>query len=195
MGQRVIHPPAPPFEVRLAVPDIAPWLDGNTGVRGFTTRAASRPGPHVALLGLTHGNEISGGIVLDRLLRAGFVPTRGQVTFGFVNLEAFQRFDPRQPTASRFVDEDINRVWDVDVLDGPRHSIELERAREIRPLLDTVDVLIDLHSMLWPSEPVTLCGETEKGKRLALDNRSAGDGGGGPRPCRRQAHHRLSAFR
>jgi hypothetical protein len=170
MGQRVIHPPAPPFEVRLAVPDIAPWLDGNTGVRGFTTRAASRPGPHVALLGLTHGNEISGGIVLDRLLRAGFVPTRGQVTFGFVNLEAFQRFDPRQPTASRFVDEDINRVWDVDVLDGPRHSIELERAREIRPLLDTVDVLIDLHSMLWPSEPVTLCGETEKGKRLALDN-------------------------
>jgi predicted deacylase len=169
MGQRIQHPPAPPFEVRLAVPDIAPWIDGNTGVRGFTTRAASRPGPHVALLALTHGNEISGAIVLDRLLRAGLMPTQGRLTFGFVNLEAFQRFDPRQPTASRFVDEDINRVWDVDVLDGPRHSAELERAREIRPLLDTVDVLIDLHSMLWPSDPLTLCGETAKGQRLALD--------------------------
>jgi len=169
MGHPVNLPPAPPFEVRLPVPDIAPWLDGNTGVRGFTTRAASRPGPHVALLALTHGNEISGGIVLDRLLRAGVSPTIGRLTFGFVNLEAFQRFDPRQPTASRFVDEDINRVWDVEVLDGPRHSAELERAREIRPVIDTVDVLIDLHSMLWPSEALTLCGETAKGKRLALD--------------------------
>lgn len=169
MGQSVNHPPAPTFEVRLAAPDIAPWLDGNTGIRGFTTHVAPRPGPHVALLALTHGNEISGGIVLDRLLRAGLMPTSGRLTFGFVNLEAFQRFDPRQPTASRFVDEDINRVWDPEVLDGPRHSIELERAREIRPLIDTVDVLIDLHSMLWPSEPVTLCGQTEKGKRMALD--------------------------
>ena len=168
MGQRINQPPAPPFEVRIPVPDIAPWLEGNTGIRGFTTREAATPGPHVALLALTHGNEISGGIVLDRVLRAGVKPTRGRLTFGFVNLEAFQRFDPRQPTASRFVDEDINRVWDTEVLDGPRHSIELDRAREIRPLVDTVDVLLDLHSMLWPSDPLTLCGETEKGKQLAL---------------------------
>jgi len=169
MGPRVTLPPAPPFDVRLAVPDIAPWLEGNTGVRGFTTHASADPGPHVALLALTHGNEISGAIVLDRLMRAGFAPTRGRLTFGFVNLEAFQRFDPRQPTASRFVDEDINRVWDVEVLDGPRHSVELERAREIRELIDTVDVLIDLHSMLWPSDPLLLCGETAKGRRMAMD--------------------------
>ena len=49
------------------------------------------------------------------------------------------------------------------MLDGPRHSVELERAREIRPLIDTVDVLLDLHSMLWPSEPLMLCGETAEG--------------------------------
>lgn len=169
MGQRINQPAAPPFEVRIPVPDIAPWLEGNTGIRGFTTIAAAAPGPHVALLSLTHGNEISGGIVLDRLLRAGVEPIRGRLTFGFVNLEAFQRFDPRQPTVSRFVDEDINRVWDTEVLDGPRHSIELERAREMRPLLDTVDVLLDLHSMLWPSDPLTLCGESDKGKQLAFD--------------------------
>jgi hypothetical protein len=169
MGTRILQPPPPPFDVRIPVPDIAPWLDGNTGIRGFTTREAPVPGPHLALLALTHGNEISGAIVLDRLLRRGAVPARGRLTLGFVNLEAFQRFDPRQPTASRFVDEDINRVWEADVLDGPRHSVELERAREIRPLIDTVDVLVDLHSMLWPSDPLTLCGETDKGKRLALE--------------------------
>ena len=125
-------------------------------------------GPHVALLAITHGNEIAGAIVLDRLLEAQTDADARRLTFGFVNLAAFERFDPRQPTASRFVDEDINRVWDAAVLDGPRRSIELDRAREIRPLIDTVDVLLDLHSMLWPSDPLILCGTSPKGKRLAL---------------------------
>ena len=49
-----------------------------------------------------------------------------------------------------------------------RRSTELDRAREIRPLIDTVDVLFDLHSMLWPSDPLILCGTSPKGKRLAL---------------------------
>jgi predicted deacylase len=45
--------------------------------------------------------------------------------------------------------------------------MELERAREIRPLIDTADVLMDLHSMLWPSDPLILSGASEKGRRLA----------------------------
>ena len=51
------------------------------------------------------------------------------------------------------------------MLDGPRHSVELDRAREIRPLIETVDVLLDLHSMLWPSEPLILSGASAKGRR------------------------------
>jgi predicted deacylase len=162
------QPQLPSFEVRITAPDIDRWLAGNTGVRGFTTRAAGVAGPHVALLAITHGNEVAGAIVLDRLLDAGLTPTRGKLTFGFVNLAAYQRFDPRQPTVSRFVDEDINRLWDTAVLDSARRSAELDRAREIRPLIDTVDVLFDLHSMLWPSDPLILCGTSPKGKRLAL---------------------------
>ena len=162
------QPPLPSFEVRLTAPDIGPWLGGNTGVPGFTTRASQQPGPHVALLALTHGNEIAGAIVLDQLLRQGLEPTHGRLTFGFANLAAYERFDPRQPTASRFVDEDMNRLWDVDVLNGARHSVELDRAREIRPLIDTVDILFDLHSMLWPSDPLILCGTSPKGRRLAF---------------------------
>ena len=54
------------------------------------------------------------------------------------------------------------------MLDSARRSIELDRAREIRPLIDTVDVLFDLHSMLWPSDPLILCGTSPKGRRLAL---------------------------
>jgi predicted deacylase len=167
MSQPILQPPLPQFEVRLNPPDIGAWRDGNTGIPGFTTQSAASPGPHVGLLALTHGNEFSGAIVLDRLLRQRFVPLRGRLTIGFVNLDAFDRFDPQHPTLSRFIDEDINRVWDPSVLDGPRRSAELERARQIRPTIETFDVLLDLHSMLWPSDPLTLCGETENGRLLA----------------------------
>jgi hypothetical protein len=102
-----------------------------------------------------------------RLLRAGLRPLVGRLTCIFANLAAFRQFDPAQPTASRFVDEDLNRVWDREVLDGPRVSAELTRARTLRPLIDTVDILLDLHSMLWPSDPLMLCGTTAKGRALA----------------------------
>jgi hypothetical protein len=164
----IAQPPLPSFDVRLIAPNIGPWIAGNTGVPGFTTRVAHTDGPHIALLAISHGNEIAGAIVLERLLREGLRPARGKLTFGFVNLAAYERFDPRQPTASRFVDEDINRVWDVAMLDSARRSTELDRAREIRPLIDTVDVLFDLHSMLWPSDPLILCGTSPKGRELAL---------------------------
>src|SRR3954462_1268560 len=146
----------PTFKVGLSRPDISRWTAGNTGIPGFTTLASGHPGPHAAVLALMHGNEIAGPIVLDRLLRSGLQPARGKLSFGFVNLAAFGQFDPRRPTASRFLDEDLNRVWDRSILDGPRHSQELARAREILPFIETVDVLLDLHSMLWPSEPLML---------------------------------------
>jgi predicted deacylase len=161
-------PPLPTFEVKIAAPDIGRWVAGNTGIAGFTTRESDWPGPHVALLAIAHGNEIAGAVVLDRLLRAELMPAQGSLTFGFINIAAYERFDPRHPTASRFVDEDINRVWDPAVLDGQRRSLELDRAREIRPLIDTVDALLDLHSMLWPSDPLILCGTSPKGRHLAI---------------------------
>ena len=120
------------------------------------------------VLALTHGNEIAGAIALDRLLAGGLRPARGRLTFGFVNLVAFARFDPDQPTISRFVDEDMNRIWDASRCStASLHSVELARAREIRALVESADVLLDLHSMLWPSDPLILCGPTARGKALA----------------------------
>jgi predicted deacylase len=157
----------PKFEVGLQAPDISRWRSGNTGIRGFLSFDSGVPGPHVVLLALSHGNEIAGAIALDRLLDRNVRPARGKLSFGFTNIEAYARFDPQHPTLSRFIDEDINRVWDPVLLDGLRRSSELDRAREIRPLIDRADVVFDLHSMLWPSDPLTLCGATEKGRRLA----------------------------
>lgn len=161
------HGGVPHFPVGLAAPDITPWLPGNTSVPGFTTFGSGQPGPHVAVIALLHGNEIAGAVVLDRLLRHGVHPVKGRLTLGFANIEAFARFDPDGPTASRFVDEDMNRVWEPAVLEGTRRSSELDRARQFRPLIDTVDVLLDLHSMLWPSDPLILSGPTPRGRALA----------------------------
>ena len=157
----------PQFEVRLPAPDLAPWRAGNTGIPGFTSFAAEAPGPHVLLLALMHGNEYAGAIVLDRMLRAKLRPLRGRLTLGFANLAAFDAFDPANPTATRFLDEDMNRVWDPALLDGPRHSAELARARQIRPAVEAADVVLDLHSMLWPSDPLILCGAAPRGRALA----------------------------
>ena len=156
-----------PFEVALQPPDLAPWRTGNTGVPGFTRLDSGRPGPRALIVALIHGNEIAGAIALDQLLRGDIRPIRGELTLGFANLAALARFDSAEPTASRFLDEDLNRVWDNAVLDGPRRSRELDRAREMRPLVEAADALLDLHSMLWPSDPLILSGPTEKGRRLA----------------------------
>ena len=66
------------------------------------------------------------------------------------------------------MDEDFNRLWDPAWLDAARRSNELARARAMRPIVDSADVLLDLHSMLWPSEPLLLSGPSRKGRDLAL---------------------------
>lgn len=158
----------PEFEIQLTPPDLLlAWREGNCGVAGFVSHAAERAGPHVVLVSLIHGNEMAGAIVLADLLRQGTRPLRGRLTIGFANLAAFDRFDPEQPTASRFVDEDLNRLWDESVLDGPRKGLELTRARRMRRIVDSADLLLDLHSMLWPSDPLLLCGPSAKGRALA----------------------------
>lgn len=161
------HPALPRFPVALVPPDLDPFLAGNTGIPGFTTMVGARPGPHVLLIALMHGNEISGAIVLDALLRDGFRPACGQLTVGFANIAAYRRFDRDEPTASRFIEEDLNRVWDPATLHSARRSLELDRARAIWPVIDSADWVLDLHSMLWPSDPLLLSGPGARGRALA----------------------------
>lgn len=151
-----------PHPVQLTPPDLSRWRASATGVpwvqeRSATARAAA-PGPEVLLTALVHGNEFSGAIVLDEFLRTGLTPRQGRITVAFCNMQAFQAFDASQPDASRFVDEDFNRVWSAAALDGPGHSAELARAREIRPFAQRCSHLLDLHSMHEPCPPLLMTG-------------------------------------
>ena len=155
----------PPIE--LAAPDIEARCAGNTGIDHVTSFDSGVPGPHVLINALCHGNELCGAIAVDRLLAAGIRPARGRLTLCLANVAAFRRFDPAKPHASRCVAEDFNRLWSVAVLEGGRDSVELRRARALRPLYEAADLLLDLHSMSNPGEPLALCGRTGRSCDLA----------------------------
>lgn len=153
--------------VALTPPDITPYRNGNTGVPFVTTFNSGQAGPHALVCALTHGNEISGAIALDHLLRSDIRPVIGRLTVAFMNTSAYGLFDPTRPHASRYIDEDFNRVWSPAILDGTRHSVECRRARELRPLVDDADVLLDLHSMQSGQTPILLAGPSAKGRAFA----------------------------
>ncbi len=153
--------------MELTPPDISPYKAGNTGIDYFTTFEAAAPGPHVMVTAVVHGNELCGAIALDHLFRENLRPARGKLTLGFANVGAFHSFDPAQPRDSRYIDEDFNRLWDVATLEGERDSAELRRAREIWPLVDQADFLLDIHSMQHATAPLMMAGPLPKGRALA----------------------------
>ncbi|MBB5692606.1 M14 family metallopeptidase [Muricoccus pecuniae] len=155
------------FPVRVPVPDLREAARGNTGIPGVWRLESGLPGPRAAIVSLVHGNEFAGAAVLARWLREGVRPLRGTLTLVFANLDAFARFDPADPTLSRYLDEDLNRVWSPAILDGPRDSLELRRARALRPVVEAAEALLDLHSMLWPSEPLILAGHSPEARAMA----------------------------
>ncbi|HIP79684.1 MAG TPA: hypothetical protein EYH07_14630 [Kiloniellaceae bacterium] len=158
------------YPIELEAPDISAYAAGNTGIDYITRFDAAEPGPHVMITAVVHGNEICGAIALDWLFRNNLRPVKGSLSLGFMNVEAYHSFDPANPTVSRFVDEDFNRLWAADTLDDPsRDSVELRRARAVRPYMDDVDILLDIHSMQHKTPPLMMAGPLPKGRRLASD--------------------------
>jgi succinylglutamate desuccinylase len=155
------------YPVELKAADISAYQAGNTGIPYVTTLDSGKPGPHVLINAVTHGNELCGAIAVDFLFRNAVRPLRGVLTLSFANVPAYLAFDAKKPTASRYVDEDFNRVWDAATLEGSRDSVELRRAREFRPAVDRADYLLDIHSMQQATAPLMMAGMLDKSVALA----------------------------
>jgi predicted deacylase len=151
-----------PHKIEISPPDITPYKTGNTGVDYVHVLDSGKPGPNVMVQALTHGNEFCGAMALKGLFDERIRPEKGKLTLAFANVAAFARFDFNDPDRSRYIDEDYNRVWADDALFGPRKSVELTRARELRPFVDAADYLLDLHSMHEPCRPIMVCAKSEK---------------------------------
>jgi predicted deacylase len=155
------------YPIEFPPPDIARYRDGNAGVPFVHSFEATKPGPHLLITALVHGNEPAGAVALDRLLSQGLRPARGRLTLAFANVGAYARFDPASPRASRWLDEDMNRVWSAEILTPPPRSADVARARELRPFVEQADYLLDLHTMQHPTEPLVLAGPLPRSRELA----------------------------
>lgn len=133
--------------------DLAPYRRGNVGVDWVHRFDSGRPGPHVLVNALTHGNEFCGMVAARHLLDQGVRPRRGTLTASFANVEAYDSFDPARPFDSRQLVHNMNRIWSEAWLDGAEDSPELRRARALRPVVAEADHILDIHSTAADVQP------------------------------------------
>ncbi|WP_448251570.1 succinylglutamate desuccinylase [Ottowia oryzae] len=126
--------------------DLSAYRKGNTGIDYVHRFDSGRPGPHVLINALTHGNEICGMVAATHLLDSGVRPRIGTLTISFAHVEAYEAFRADDPFANRQLVHNLNRIWSDEWLDGPQDSPELRRARALRPLVAVADHILDIHS-------------------------------------------------
>jgi predicted deacylase len=158
---------APPiFEVLPR--DLSAYRQGNTGVDYVHRFESGRPGPHVLINALTHGNEICGMVAATHLLDTGVRPKIGTLTVSFANVAAYESFDPSRPFDSRQLVHNLNRIWSPELLDGTEDSPELRRARELRPVVAAADHILDIHSTSQDVTPFWVYPQFERNGAVAL---------------------------
>ena len=150
----------------LPAPDLSAWRAGNTGTEGVWHFDSGLPGRQVLISALIHGNELCGAWALKGLLESGLRPQAGSLTLMFCNLAAFDRFDPANHDAARFVEQDMNRQWSDERMDAA-DSLERRRCAALRPFVARADWLLDLHSMHEPCAPLLLTGVQPRNLALA----------------------------
>ena len=134
----------PAFEVLPR--DLTPYRAGNTGIDYVHRFESGQPGPHVLINGITHGNEFCGMVAVCHLLDSGVRPRIGTLTLSLGNVAAYESFDIERPFESRQITHNLNRIWSAEQLDGSDDSVEMRRARAMRPAIAAADHILDIHS-------------------------------------------------
>ena len=142
-----------------------------------------KPGPMLLCIAGLHGNEPSGNHAVSRVLRRleeGDVAVSGDLVALTGNLAALR-------AGSRFLDEDMNRIWQVDrvltILESLRDGLSSgsmvgsEELREQRDLIASIREVVkgargpikvlDLHTTSSESAPFTTLGDTLQNRELA----------------------------
>jgi predicted deacylase len=148
--------------------ELGPYREGNTGVDWVHRFASGKAGPHVLVNALTHGNEFCGMVAATHLLDTGVRPKIGTLTVSFANVQAYESFDLADPLKSRLLVHNLNRIWSREWLEGSDDSPELERARELRPVVAAADHILDIHSTAQPVQPFWVYPAYERNARAAL---------------------------
>jgi predicted deacylase len=102
------------------------------------------------------------------LLDRGIRPLIGTLTVAFANVAAYESFDRAKPFESRQLVHNLNRIWSPEWLYGGEDSPELRRARELRPVVEAADHLLDLHSTSQPVHPFWVYPAFDRNAKVAL---------------------------
>lgn len=134
---------------KRSISDIIPTIGKSAGVRGITVLDSGKPGLSVGLMGFLHGNELAGK-GLWQLLQFVGPPTRGRIYLIVGHPDAL--FFPHRPV--RCIERDINRMfvngsYDADFVGCSDHK----RCLELKAFFEELDILVDIHSTAFPSEP------------------------------------------
>ena len=148
--------------------DLSAYRAGNTGIPYVHRFESGRPGPHVLINALTHGNELCGMVAATHLLDRAIRPAIGTLTVSFANVAAYESFDAAKPFDSRQLVHNLNRVWSTEWLEGSGDSPELRRAREMRPAIAAADHILDLHSTSLAVQPFWVYPAFERNAAAAL---------------------------
>ena len=123
-------------------------------------------GPKVAIIGSIHGDERIGAEALEALKDVfSDVKVYGEISLILGNPKAYE-------FGKRFLDQDMNRLWNKDVcdllkVDDAQLDSAQKRVKEILPILQNADYLLDIHSTIKPSCPFVYCKETPEHLNLA----------------------------
>ena len=155
-------------ELQVLPRDLSAYRKGNVGIDYVHRFESGKPGPHVLINALTHGNEICGMSAVTHLLDSGARPLVGTLTLSFANVAAYDSFDPSQPFESRQLVHNMNRIWSSAWLDGTENSPELDRARLLRPVVAAADHILDIHSTSQAVQPFWVYPQFERNGQAAL---------------------------
>ncbi len=105
------------------------------------------PGPTIVLVALTHGNEPVGLSLFEKLIQTGICDRiqSGKIILVCSNIRAHEVFlSQDDPLKYRFINHDMNRIWNDDYIEW---SNEYKRREEMKEILSQADVILDIHSV------------------------------------------------
>ncbi|HMB66313.1 MAG TPA: succinylglutamate desuccinylase/aspartoacylase family protein [Patescibacteria group bacterium] len=117
--------------------------------QGVTKKKGGKPGKKLAVFAGVHGDERAGVFALEKLIK-NIEPEAGEVYFVYANPEAIER-------DVRYTEKNLNRCF---LKEAGVENYEERRAKELMPILDECDALLDLHaSNNKEATPFIICGE------------------------------------
>ncbi|NMU93679.1 succinylglutamate desuccinylase [Achromobacter ruhlandii] len=147
--------------------DLTDTGHGNYGMVDVHRLESRKPVLDVLGSSRTGGNGVGGMVAGTCMRETGVRPKVGALTVSFANMEAYEAFDIDNPYENRQLVPNLNRMGSPQWLDGTEQSPELRRARELRPVLDAADYVLDIHSTPAPAQPFWAYPELDRNTALA----------------------------